>query len=120
MIQKNISIRKAVQQIDKLSEKNDIYTLIFSDKDYLVYRSKPYIKIQELNIKIYFSQLYNYDVYTNDYELLIDFYIFHDLNENVVFNQQGNSLEISIYNFYPHLSKDYIKNSLLCDVIFLK
>ena len=120
MVIKNILIGEAV---DRFSEVNNCdgereTNSRFDDDGSQVFKCKTYYSINEMGVNIYEAICYEDDKCGQELEDSFSFYIFYDFdNEHIVYEEQGSSLEVCIYNFDGNISMDYIYEHLRCDLM---
>ncbi len=111
--------------LEKYFEDNELeidYDLFEEDEEHRIYIEDVYIFIPSLNIDIYSGYYEAYNEDTEDFEVDFDFYMFFDSNtKEHLYEEQGSSLEVCIYNYCRGLDVDIdtieeIEN-LECEII---
>ncbi|MGV1061054.1 hypothetical protein ACQR24_09405 [Clostridium perfringens] len=120
MVIKNILLGEAIEKFNDLcivEEEREINS-VYDNKDSQAFKSKSYYIINELGIKACEAECYSYDISSEEIEIDFSFYIFYDLNnEMIVYEEYGSSLEVCIHNFCNRLGIDYIEDKLICDLV---
>jgi hypothetical protein len=114
-----------IMDLEKYFEDNELeidYDLFEEDEEHRIYIEDVYIFIPSLNIDIYSGYYEAYNEDTEDFEVDFDFYMFFDSNtKEHLYEEQGSSLEVCIYNYCRGLDVDIdtieeIEN-LECEII---
>lgn len=93
-----------IKDLDEYFEENveeDIdYDLFEEDEEHRIYLENRYLLVPDLNIDVYSGYYEVYDEGTGEFEIDFDFYMFfHSKSKKHIYEEQGSSLEVCIYNY---------------------